>query len=47
VGRMIDPSDAVIVMQGPHDELSRVAARLGERGVEAEVVCPDAGSGSS
>ena len=43
---MIEENDAVVVMQGPHDELQRVAARLEENGIEATVVCPDEGSGS-
>jgi len=43
---MMDEQDAVVVMQGPHADLQRAAARLADGGVEAAVVCPDSGSGS-
>jgi hypothetical protein len=44
---MIDPTDAVIIMEGPVSELERTAARLVAAGIEAELVSPGPGKGSS
>jgi hypothetical protein len=44
---MIDPSDAVIIMEGPMAELERTYARLKDRGVDSEILSPGSVPGSS
>jgi hypothetical protein len=44
---MIDPSDAVVIMEGHVSELERTVARLSAAGIEAEVVSPGTDKGSS
>jgi hypothetical protein len=44
---MIDPSDAVIILEGPMAELERTFARLKDRGVDSEILSPGSASGGS